>query len=259
MSVINEEKYIEKSIISLLNQTYSNFELLILDDFSSDKTLDKLKYYENKDKRIRLFTNKFTKGLASNLNFLIKKSKFEYLARADADDFYHTKRLELQKNFLDNNKNIDILGTDAFEIDRNSNIVGNILKSKLNLNIKNNLYLQNPLIHSSVMMRKSKLKSSNYYFYNQNLKRVQDYDLWLRKFYNENIFTLNQKLTYYRNDNRKNFKIILKDFYYGNLVRIKNIKIFKKLIISLCIFNFHKFKTLISLLHLKKKIIRIIK
>ena len=109
------------------------------------------------------------------------------------------------------------------------------------------------------MMRKSKLKSSNYYFYNQNLKRVQDYDLWLRKFYNENIFTLNQKLTYYRNDNRKNFKIILKDFYYGNLVRIKNIKIFKKLIISLCIFNFHKFKTLISLLHLKKKIIRIIK
>ena len=152
MSVINEEKHIEKSIISLLNQTYSNFEFLILDDFSSDKTLKKLKYYENKDKRIRLFTNKSTKGLASNLNFLIKKSKFEYLARADADDFYHTKRLELQKNFLDNNRNIDILGTDAFEIDRNSNIVGNILKSKLNLKIKNNLYLQNPLIHSSVMI-----------------------------------------------------------------------------------------------------------
>ena len=91
MSAFNEEKYIENSINSLLNQTYTDFELLILDDFSDDKTFKKILYYQNRDKRIRSFKNKSTQGLASNLNFLIKKSKFDYLARADADDHYHPK------------------------------------------------------------------------------------------------------------------------------------------------------------------------
>ena len=248
MSAFNEEKYIENSINSLLNQTYTDFELLILDDFSDDKTFKKILYYQNRDKRIRSFKNKSTQGLASNLNFLIKKSKFDYLARADADDHYHPKRLELQKNFLDKNKNIDILGTDAFEIDMNSNIVGEILKSNSNFKINQKIHLQNPLIHSSIMMRKNKLKSKMFYFYDENLKRVQDYDLWLRKFNNKNIFVLNKKLTYYRNNNKNNYQILLKDFYYGNLVRIRNIKNLKNLIISLFVFNIYKLKTLISLL-----------
>ena len=251
MSAFNEEKYIENSINSLLAQTYTDFEFLILDDFSDDETFKKILYYQDRDKRIRVFKNKFTLGLASNLNFLIKKSKFDYLARADADDYYHPKRLELQKNFLDKNKNIDILGTDAFEIDRNSSIVGEILKSNLNFKINQKIYLQNPLIHSSIMMRKNKLKSRKFYFYDKNLKRAQDYDLWLRKFNNENLFVLNKKLTYYRNNNKNNHKILLKDFYYGNLIRIRNIKNLRNLTISLFIFNIYKLKTFISLLFSK--------
>ena len=86
-------------------------------------------------------------------------------------------------------------------------------------------------------MRKNKLKSRKFYFYDKNLKRAQDYDLWLRKFNNENLFVLNKKLTYYRNNNKNNHKILLKDFYYGNLIRIRNIKNLRNLTISLFIFN----------------------
>ena len=99
MSVFNEHKFIDNSINSILKQSYGDFEFLIIDDFSNDGTVEKLKSYQSLDTRIKLYFNKETKGLSKNLNFLIKETKYEYLARADADDIYDYKRLELQKFF----------------------------------------------------------------------------------------------------------------------------------------------------------------
>lgn len=246
MSVFNEVNFIDKSINSILKQSHHDFEFLIIDDFSNDGTLKKLKFYQSKDSRIKLFFNTERKGLSKNLNFLIEKSKYEYLARADADDFYDSKRLEFQKNFLDNNKEIEMLGTDAFEIDDKSNVIGHIEKSKYNKKIKEIIYLQNPLIHSSVMMRKTKLSSEEYFFYNVKYERIQDYELWIRKFNKSNIHSLEKKLTHYRNKNKNNIKMIFKDMFYGNKVRFKNINDCKKLLLSLIIFNLHKIKTIIK-------------
>ena len=246
MSVFNEVNFIDKSINSILKQSYRDFEFLVIDDFSNDGTFEKLKFYQSTDSRIKLFSNSERKGLTKNLNFLIKKSKYEYLARADADDIYDHKRLELQKNFLDNNKEIEILGTDAFEIDNKSNVIGHIEKSKFNKKIEETIYLQNPLIHSSVMMRKMKLSSEEYYFYNIKYERIQDYELWIRKFNKRNIYSLEKKLTQYRNKNKNNIKMIFKDMFYGNKVRVKNINDYKWLLLSLIIFNLHKIKTIIK-------------
>ena len=251
MSVFNEVKYIDKSINSILSQSYQDFELLIIDDFSNDGTLKKLEKYSLKDKRIRLFYNKKRKGLARNLNFLIYKSKYDYLARADADDFYDKKRLELQKLFLDKNKNIDILGTDGYKIDINSNIVGEIIKSKHNNYIDKIIYFQNPLIHSSIMMRKNELKSSRFNFYDQKFKRMQDYELWIRKFNGYNIHSLSSHLTFYRIKNQNDLNYLLKDLYYGNLLRFKRISNLKKLLFSLFLFNLQKIKMFIKSLFFK--------
>lgn len=244
MSAHNDEKFIEQSINSLLNQTFKDFELLIIDDNSKDNTYEIIKKIGSIDTRIIYFRNKLNRGLAFNLNFLIEKTKFKYVARADSDDYYHPNRLEVQKKFLDANSNIDILGTNAFEINNNSKIISKINKSKFNQNIKNSIYISNPIIHSSVIFRKKKLFSKNFFFYNTKYRRVQDYDLWLRSFKN-NIYILDDYLTYYRSSNRFNIKLICSDLYYGNLCRFNNIKNFKTLLISLFIFNIYKIKTLI--------------
>ena len=75
MSVFNEVNFIDKSINSILKQSHHDFEFLIIDDFSNDGTLEKLKFYQSKDSRIKLFFNNERKGLSKNLNFLIKQSK----------------------------------------------------------------------------------------------------------------------------------------------------------------------------------------
>lgn len=246
MSAFNEVKFVDKSITSILKQSYHDFEFLVIDDFSNDGTLEKLKFYQSTDDRIKLFTNSERKGLSKNLNFLINKSKYEYLARVDADDIYDHKRFELQKDFLDKNKDIEILGTDAYVIDDKSNIIGHIEKSIYNRIIKETIYLQNPLIHSSVMMRKSKLLSDKYFFYNIEYDRIQDYELWIRKFNNSNIFSLEKKLTQYRNKNKNNIKLLFKDMYYGNKVRVKNINNYKQLLSGLLIFNLQKLMTILK-------------
>ena len=95
-------------------------------------------------------------------------------------------------------------------------------------------------------MRKTKLSSEEYFFYNVKYERIQDYELWIRKFNKTNIYSLEKKLTHYRNKNKNNTKMIFKDMFYGNKVRLKNINDCKKLLLSLIIFNLHKIKTIIK-------------
>ena len=99
MSVYNGDKFLSSSIESILHQTYSDFELLILDDGSTDNTSKILNNYQNHQK-IRLFKNNQNIGLTKSLNLLINKSKGSYIARQDCDDLSDSKRLENQLSFL---------------------------------------------------------------------------------------------------------------------------------------------------------------
>ena len=100
MSCFNSEVTLPNSIESILNQNYTNLELLIVDDCSTDKTFKILKQYQDLDKRVKIFKNQKNIGLTKSLNILIKHSTGEYLARQDSDDVSFDRRLSEQINFL---------------------------------------------------------------------------------------------------------------------------------------------------------------
>ena len=98
----NNENSIERAVESILMQNYQNIELLILDDFSNDRTFELISKF--KDSRIRIFQNSENLGLTKSLNILIKKSSGEFIARQDGDDFSHIDRLDKQLSYLKHKK-----------------------------------------------------------------------------------------------------------------------------------------------------------
>ena len=110
MPAYNAEKYITEAIDSILNQTYHNFELIIADDCSTDKTWQIIREYSEKDPRIVAIQNKKNLYIAENRNNLISLAKGEYIAWQDADDISLSDRLEKQYLFLKNNPEVGIIG-----------------------------------------------------------------------------------------------------------------------------------------------------
>lgn len=113
MSAYNEAAFISETIDSLLQQSYKNFELIIVDDASTDNTADVIRKYENN--RIILLRNKENKRLAFNLNLGIQKAHGKYIARMDADDICMPDRLVKQVNYLEQHPEIAIVGGAAQE------------------------------------------------------------------------------------------------------------------------------------------------
>ena len=111
MSVFNGEKYFSEAIESILNQTFTNFEFLVIDDCSKDDSFNILNTYAEKDSRIRLFRNNKNQGLANSLNILVKKTKGKLVARMDADDISLPDRLEKQYKYCMNDPKLAICGT----------------------------------------------------------------------------------------------------------------------------------------------------
>ena len=110
MPVYNAEKFLAESINSILSQTYSDFELLILDDGSTDNSLKIIEAYAKEDKRIKILVNKTNQGEAKCRNRLLKNSKTEFIAWMDADDISLEDRLQTQMDFLKQNPKIDAVG-----------------------------------------------------------------------------------------------------------------------------------------------------
>lgn len=170
----NCEKYIEESVTSILNQTYDNFELIIIDDGSTDKTFNILKSF--KDSRVRLYKNKINRGIIYSLNKGIFKSKGQFVARADGDDICEKDRFKKQINFLNKNKKISILGTGLSMINDRGKIKKFFFYPKSDILIKWSMLFSCPISHPSVMIRKNILKKIKNY--NSDAKYAEDYDLW---------------------------------------------------------------------------------
>ena len=174
----NAEKYIALTISSLLNQTFTSFELLVVDDGSTDNTVTIIKQFT--DSRIILMENGQNLGLIKTLNKAALLSKGKYIARMDADDIALPGRLQLQSQFLDTNAGvaavagwvnfIDEAGEDKgiWSLDRNTNSATAIKKA---------LVKENCIAHPSVMIRTEVLQQ---YLYNLKQQHIEDYDLWLR-------------------------------------------------------------------------------
>jgi glycosyltransferase EpsE len=178
MSVYNSARYMEYAIESILKQTHKNFEFLIMDDGSQDKSLYIIKHYKKKDSRIRVLKNKANRGLTVSLNTLIRHTKGEIIARMDADDISKKRRLEKQVQLFKADDSLDIAGTFAEVIDNNFKVIRRRKVPIEDSEIKRMLPLLNPLNHPSVMFRKSIFAKIGYY--NERFRTTQDYDLCFR-------------------------------------------------------------------------------
>tara|TARA_B100002051_G_C16745259_1_gene647149 strand:+ start:9680 stop:10756 length:1077 start_codon:yes stop_codon:yes gene_type:complete len=202
MSVFNDSKYLEQSIQSILKQSFSNFEFIIIDDGSKDKTYEIVNRNMKMDKRIKFFRRDHY-GLASSLNFGISKAKGKYIARMDADDISHYKRFEKQVHIF-KNQDVDIVGSNIAYIDTFGKSLGEkICFPKNNIEIKWNLLFTNPIAHSTVMMKKSIF--TNRVSYNVDYKYSQDYALWIKLSKNYKFYNIQEILLKFRlkNDNVK--------------------------------------------------------
>ncbi|TAL17888.1 glycosyltransferase family 2 protein [bacterium] len=176
MSQYNGGLFLQGAVESILAQTYSDFEFIILDDASTDGSLGVLKEYAGLDKRIKLIENPENQGLTKNLNCGIRAAEGKYIARIDADDVAHPERFARQLELLENNRSIDVCGS---WIRRMGDRAGTGKHPVDDRRIKANLFLSSSLFHPTVMMRKSFLDSRDI-SYAEEFKKAQDYDLWVR-------------------------------------------------------------------------------
>jgi len=171
-------EFIRGSIDSVLNQVFKDYEFIIIDDCSSDESVDIIKSYS--DKRIRLILNEKNIGLTSSLNKGLELAKGEYIARIDVDDICLPRRLERQVEFLDHHKEICIVGTRWNSIDENNRVLSTIRLpiEPYECGFWLYAYGEQPVGHPCVMFRKKKIK--NLGGYSENYKVAQDADLWFR-------------------------------------------------------------------------------
>ncbi|MGM0608819.1 MAG: glycosyltransferase family 2 protein [Candidatus Muiribacteriota bacterium] len=177
MSVYNGEKYLRQCMDSVLNQIYHNFEFLIINDFSTDSSVEIINSY--KDSRIRLIENQKNIGLTKSLNKGLKLAKGKYIARVDSDDYWEINKLKLQMKILKKDK-VDILGTYANVIDEKNKVISDMKPEKNHNKILCGLLFKNQIIHSSVIFNKKKVLEMG--GFNPYIKYAQDYELWLRCF-----------------------------------------------------------------------------
>lgn len=186
MTVYNGEKYIEESINSILNQTFSDFELIIVDDASTDNTLNIVRKFN--DNRIKIIKLKNNVGVGKAIIEGLKYANGEYIAKVDADDVYHPERFSKQILFFENNPFIDVVDSKieyfTNHIDLlNSQRFSNLKERENEINsitttedIKKYLYWYPCLTHSSIMFRKKILNFANY----KDLRIGEDYDVFYR-------------------------------------------------------------------------------
>ncbi len=178
MPVYNSEKTLEQAVRSVLKQTFGQFELIAVEDGSSDGSWPLLQKLASEDSRIRAFKNEHNLGLMKTLNRAIALAQTDLLARLDSDDEMRATRLEKQKKFLEQNQNVAVVGSWYTFMGRNESYDKLYRLPVTSAEIESQLLLDNPICHSSVMVRKPALLEVG--GYRNEFRNSEDYDLWLR-------------------------------------------------------------------------------
>lgn len=211
MPVYNTEKYLGEAIESILVQTFTDFEFIIVDDASTDNSPAIIEEYWKSDPRIRVLRNDENVGLGVSLQRGLKLAKGEFIARMDADDISTPDRFEKQHAFLTAHPDICILGGDEWIIDQDGTVTGELITSKLAGVLRWNMLLGNGVItpHPCAMIRKSFLEQMGGF---GNQRAAQDFELWSRTFTMNQlpIANLSDKILFYRQHSQTN-TITLKD------------------------------------------------
>lgn len=263
MPFYNAEKYLEDAICSVLAQTYNSWELILVDDGSTDNSLFIAHQYENYDSRIRVISDGENKKLPFRLNQIIKESKYDFIARMDADDLMSNDRLEKQINYLINNEDIDFVTTACLSIGTESELTGLIDINNYQMNAAEILEGRTNLIHASLLARK------NWYLrntYNEDSLLAEDYHLWLNAAKKDDLkyavieeplywYRVTENVTIEKMSEGYNTQIdIINNNYKGIISRYRKGKIVNKFKVKILIINvLQKFEMLKILLKLRYK------
>lgn len=174
MPVYNGERYLQQALESILSQTFSDFEFLIINDGSTDKSVEIIQSY--RDPRIRLLHNEVNLGLVATLNRGVETAKTEYIARMDCDDICLPQRLARQVEFMDHHRDVVLCGTAIKFFGLKG---GKKFYPLADAEIKAHMLFESPFAHPSVMFR-SGLFLKEKLSYSETAKHAEDYDLWSR-------------------------------------------------------------------------------
>lgn len=203
MSVYNGERFLHEAMESILNQTFKEFEFIIINDGSTDRTGDILESYA--DERM-VIINQDKIGLTKALNRGLSFARGEYIARMDADDVSLTERLERQVAFLDENTDVALVGCNFYEIDESGDIIARKEVTLENEEIKWRLLFHNCFGHSTTVFRKECLSVVD--GYDEGIIYSQDYDLWLRISQHYNVGNLGEFLHKWRRNKSDGISVV---------------------------------------------------
>lgn len=172
----NAELYLESAIKSVIQQSFQDWELILLNDGSTDNSLKIAEDFAQKDNRIRVISDGLNRKLPYRLNQIISESRYEYIARMDADDLIHPDRLKIQIDFLEKNKKFDLVSTGVISINDKNQVKGIRRVNEIYTDFSE-VKRHYPIVHASILARKEWYLRNRY---NQNLPRTQDFELWCR-------------------------------------------------------------------------------
>jgi len=193
MAVYNSEKFLNESINSILNQTFKDFEFIIINDCSTDNSLKIIKEFIKKDNRIKLINNERNLGAAGTRNEGLKIAKGKYIAILDSDDISYTQRFVIQYNYLEDNPHIFLVGSSAIYINENGKEIRKFRKYDDYKMLAWRLPKSCSIIHSCVMFK------NEGFLYKEEFESVEDYKLFLELLsQGKNLTNLPQFLIKYR-------------------------------------------------------------
>ena len=183
--IYNAERFLIDAIQSVVNQTYKDWILYLINDGSTDKSIDIMREFATYDNRIKIIDDGLNKGLITRLNQSIAMTDSKFYARMDADDIMSVTRIEEQVQFLESHPEIDVLGTSIMTIDNHNNIIGSGgVSGKVQ-----------GFIHPTIMGRTEWFKNNTY---SEWAVRAEDKELWCRTVSKSNFWALDKPLLFYR-------------------------------------------------------------
>lgn len=218
MPVFNGEKYLREAIESILNQTFTDFEFLIINDGSTDSTVGIINSYN--DSRIRLIHNDRNAGLIVTLNKGFDLANGEYIVRMDCDDISMTERIEKQVHFMDSNLDVGVCGTWFQFVDTGQKIVLPEFPDA----VKAYLFYNSALGHPTVIIRTDVLRQHKLY-YDSKYKHAEDYELWIRLSKITKLANIPEVLLQYRKHPEQISVVYSRDQgSIANVIRINQLK-----------------------------------
>lgn len=229
MPVYNAGDFLMEAVESLQKQTYKNWELIAVDDCSSDNSLKILKSLAKKDRRIKVFRNKKRLGVSGTANIALSKTKGAFVARMDADDICLPHRLEKQLRFLQKHQEVVAIGGQCDLIDKDGNKMGEKRFPTDSDKVKKMIFSSIPLQQPTLMVN-PKLLPQKFVWYDNRLKTAEEVELLFKLFKYGKVSNLPDTLLQYRlhggnislKDPKKTFFLTLKTrfmaiFKYGYL------------------------------------------